>query len=103
MIWRSLITFAASLSVQFSSGCAPMSGEQEMRRPSRDAILRQAHACGLRAENLEFSVDEEGVDNAMIFPVGTRTAQYDGSIECMMEWAARTGAALGFEFEPRGS
>ena len=103
MIRRFFLTVAALFGLQSFTACGSTNGVEENRRPSRAAILRQAITCGLRTENLEFSVDEEGVDNAMIFPIGTRTAQYDRSVECMMGWAASSGAALGFEFEPRQS
>jgi hypothetical protein len=86
------------------TACASPVPDGEMdasARPDRGAILGQAIECGLRRENLEFTVDSEGVDNADIFPTAPRDRRYDAAVNCMMEWAARSGAALGFEFEPR--
>ena len=70
------------------------------RRPNRDEILRQVIACGLRAENVVFSVDGDGVDNAHISPAGESEAAYRTGMFCLMEWAAESGAAMGFDVQP---
>ena len=66
-------------------------------RPDRDEILRQVIACGLSEENVVFSVDEDGVDNADISPAGESQSTYEAGLFCLMEWAAESGAAMGFD------
>jgi hypothetical protein len=70
-------------------------------RPGKDEILAEALACGFRAENIDFSVDSEGVDNAHIYPIGDPDEAFRESVSCMIAWAAATGAAIGFSFQPR--
>ena len=70
-----------------------------MRRPNRDEILEQVISCGLRAENVVFSVDEEGVDNADIAPAGEPASTYREGVFCLMDWAAESGAAMGFDVQ----
>lgn len=69
-------------------------------RPDRDEILRQVIACGLRSENVVFSVDEDGVDNAHISPAGESEATYRAGMSRLMGWAAESGAAMGFDIQP---
>ena len=69
-------------------------------RPDRDEILRQVVECGLSAENVVFSVDEEGVDNAHVSPAGESEETYRAGMFCLMQWAAETGAAMGFDVPP---
>ena len=73
-----------------------------MKRPNREEILQQVIACGLRAENVVFSVDDEGVDNADISPAGEPEATYRDGVFCLMEWAAESGAAMGFDVRSIG-
>ena len=103
MSWRLHLLMAGLAGVSIGACALPVSdGEVEASsRPDRAAILRQAIDCGLHRENLEFTVDEEGVDNAKFFPTAPRDRRYDAAVNCMIDWAARSGAALGFEFEPR--
>ena len=70
------------------------------RRPDRDEILQQVIACGLRVENVIFSVDDEGVDNADISPAGESESTYQAAVFCLMQWAAESGAAMGFDVRP---
>ena len=70
--------------------------------PNKDAILHHADECGLSAENIVFSVDAEGVDNADIYPLPHDGEAYMDMVDCMMGWAAESGAAVGFHFQPRG-
>ena len=76
------------------AGCQPA----EAGRPSRDQILAQATECGFSAENIEFSVDEEGVTNAVIRPTEPVDERFRERIECVLTWGARNGAAIGFDF-----
>ena len=70
-------------------------------RPRRDQILRQALACGFQQEDVDFSIDEEGVDNADLYPRGAADEAFRRKADCMMGWAAESGAAIGISFEPR--
>ena len=72
-----------------------------MMRPNRAEILEVAKTCGLAEENLVFSVDDDNVDNADVYPLGERTDQYWDSVERLMGWAEESGAAMGFHFAPR--
>ena len=104
MMRHLIMSVVAVMGTTTSAACSsgtPETQPAEARPPSRDAILRQAIACGFHAENLVFSVDEDGVDNAVISPIGPPDERFRESVDCMMAWAAETGAALGFEFEPR--
>jgi hypothetical protein len=80
------------------AGCA---GDLAAARPDRDAILRQIIACGLTAENATFFVDEEGVANADIAPAGESEAAYRAGVDCLVQWAAQSGAAMGFDVAGR--
>ena len=70
-------------------------------RPRRAEILKHAIHCGFSTENLVFSVDDEGVDNADVYPLGKVDDSYQKKVECLMGWAAGSGAAIGFHFEMR--
>ena len=93
MIRRSRFLLAA-----LAAGCA---GDGAESRPDRDAILRQVIACGLTAENATFFVDEEGIDNADIAPAGESDAVYRAGVDCLVQWAAQSGAAMGFDVAGR--
>ena len=100
MIGRLFLSIAATIGAASGSACntAEMDNEQAaLEPPSREEVQRQALACGLRPENLAFDVDEEGVVDTMISPVGDADGRYQASVECMVEWAAATGAAVGFD------
>jgi len=92
-------TMAALLALTLVTGCAV---HRATAQPDRDAIFRKIVECGLRAENVTFEVDEEGVDNAEIFPASESDETYRAGVNCLMEWAAGSGAAMAFDVAPRG-
>jgi protein tyrosine phosphatase (PTP) superfamily phosphohydrolase (DUF442 family) len=69
--------------------------------PDRADILKAARECGLTEDNLVFSVDEEGVDNADVYAMGQPTDEFRRSVRLLALWAAATGAAIGIHFTAR--
>jgi hypothetical protein len=73
------------------------------RRPDKKAVTTAIRKSGLETADLVFSVDEDGVDNADIYPNDATDEDYKEKVFLLMEWAAESGAAIGFHFTPRGS
>jgi hypothetical protein len=69
--------------------------------PDRADILSAGNECGLTEDNFAFSVDEEGVDNADVYPVGEPTQEFTDRVALLGMWAAATGARMSIHFASR--
>jgi hypothetical protein len=67
---------------------------------SDDAIRLQAARCGLKADQLVWTKDAEGHLRADITPNGDMDSLSFKSMRCLLEWAEKSGARVGFISEP---
>jgi hypothetical protein len=67
---------------------------------SDDAIRLQAARCGLKREQLVWTRDAEGHKRADMRPSGDLDGFSFKSIRCLLEWAEKSGARVGFISEP---
>jgi hypothetical protein len=94
---------SAIAAILFFSTAAMASDMRPDQRPTQQQIEKAVKQAGLKPENVVYFVDEEGVANADIYPVGANDAAYQKSVMKLMEWASRTGAAIGFSFAPKAT
>jgi len=67
---------------------------------SDDAIRAQAARCGLKPDQLVWTKDAEGHSRADIAPHGNTGSFSFKSMMCLVEWAEKSGARIGFISEP---
>ncbi|WP_152569487.1 MULTISPECIES: hypothetical protein [Sphingomonas] len=60
------------------------------------SIRQQAARCGLKPKELVWTVDGESRKRALITPNGDLDSFPFSSLNCMLDWAQRTGAPVGF-------
>jgi hypothetical protein len=63
-------------------------------------IDAQAARCGLTANQLTWTVDASGHKRAEINPHGNWDSVAFTSVRCLLDWASKTGASVGFISEP---
>jgi len=69
-------------------------------KPSDEAVRHQATKCGLKANQLVWSVEAQGNWRANISPGGNPDDLSFKAIACLMDWAAKSGGRVGFVSEP---
>jgi hypothetical protein len=73
-------------------------GRTPEERPKRAEIERALKRAGLRLSQCHFYVDDDGVDNVDIYPLGEADANYRAKTTQMISFSARSGAAVGIHF-----
>lgn len=63
------------------------------------AFTDQALRCGLKPDQIVWSLDVSGVRHPRITPNGDLDAFSFPAFKCMIDWAQRTGARMGFVSE----
>jgi hypothetical protein len=67
---------------------------------SDQAIAEQAKRCGLKPDQLVWTVDAQGRRRAHVTPNGELDRLPYKSLVCMLRWATKSGARVGFISEP---
>ena len=67
---------------------------------SDDTIRQHAARCGLKADQLVRRKDAEGHTQADLTPNGDLDGFSFKSMRCLLDWAAKSGARIGFISEP---
>lgn len=68
--------------------------------PDESAIRQQASRCGLTPDRLVWTRDSEGRKRALITPNGDLDHFSFAALSCLLTWAERTGAPVGFVSAP---
>jgi hypothetical protein len=68
--------------------------------PQTADIEMEATRCGLTADQLTWTVDASGHKRAQINPHGNWDSLAFTSVRCLLDWASKTGANVGFISEP---
>ena len=69
--------------------------------PADDAIQQQAARCGLKPDQLVWTVEADRKRRAHITPNGNLDGLSATALICMVKWAEKTGARIGFISEPK--
>lgn len=72
-------------------------GRLPSERPKKAEIEKDLLHVGVPLSQVEFSVDEHGVDNAHIRPGQMGMLEYDERVRELISYAAHSGAAMGFD------
>ncbi len=69
--------------------------------PEDRAFIEQAKCCGIKPEQIVWTVDAKGQRHLSITPHGDLNALPFQSLKCMFDWGRRSGTRIGFISEPR--
>jgi hypothetical protein len=67
---------------------------------SDEAIRQQAARCGVKPNQLVWSVDNRGLRRADLTPNGDLDSLSSEAVKCLIEWAQQSRARVGFVSEP---
>ena len=79
------------------SGCT---APETALHPSEQAIEQHAAKCGIKPNQLQWTVDSSGRRFATITPNGDPDSLSPTALTCVLEWAKQSGAKVGFLSEP---
>jgi hypothetical protein len=68
--------------------------------PSDERIREEAYRCGLKPDQLVWTLDDKGRRQVLMTPHGDLDSLSARSFMCMLEWGKRAGANISFISEP---